>query len=83
MNEFQLTYFETKGGAHVPFVFDIAGCKIAFILNLEESMSSSAIKTIKSFRERFPGSFVYVLSRSPDVAKIFDGVYRVPLAGIV
>ena len=83
MNEFQLTYFETKGGAQVPFVFDIAGRKIAFILNLQESMSSSSIKTIKSFQERFPGSFVYVLSRSAEVAKVFHCVYRVPLAGIV
>ena len=83
MNEFQLMYLETKGGAHVPLVFDIAGRKIAFVLNLPESLSASAVESIKAFQDRFPESFVYVLSQSAEVAKIFHDVYRVPLAGVV
>ena len=82
MNQMNMSYFETKGGAHIPFVFQVGDQSIGFILNASESLTASTVKTIKSFQERFRLSTVFALSHSSQVSQVSERAWRIPLAAI-
>lgn len=83
MNQMTMSYFETKGGAYVPFVFHVGEEIIGFILNPSESITTSTVKTINALRDRFPAAKVFVISQTSQVAQIYEHAWRIPLAGIV
>ena len=83
MNQMDVSYFETKGGAIVPLVFKFRDQTIGFLFNAAESLTQSAIKSAKALLERVPDAHIYILSPGGEVQKVFDRVIRLPLFGVI
>lgn len=83
MNTMTLSHFETKGGALVPFVFQLKDKTIGFLFNNEETLTRSALKAAEALVHRFPEAHVFALSRSPSVVRATEFLTRIPLRGIV
>jgi predicted AAA+ superfamily ATPase len=83
MNEMELNYFETKGGAKVPFVFSIRENIYGFLLNESEALTQSTIKSAKALFDRSPKAQIYILSRGNFVRRVMDRVTQIPLLGVI
>jgi predicted AAA+ superfamily ATPase len=62
MNDMVMNYFETKGGAHVPFLFSFGSRRVAFMIHRGESLDRSTSRTLSSLRDRFPDITAYLVS---------------------
>ncbi len=83
MNQVDLTYFETKGGASVPLVFQIRDQTIGFLFNPAESMTQKTIKSAKALLERQPKAHVFIFSAGDRIQAIMDRVTLLPLLSVI
>ncbi len=83
MNEYTASYYESKGGAHVPLVFTIKGKKYGFLFNPGEKILAHHTKTSESLQNHHPGAVLFILSRAPTVLKLSEHLFQMPLLGIV
>ncbi len=81
-SEYLLTYYESKGGANVPFVFTVKNGKYGFVLNYAEGVGLSAVRTAESFCKKFSNSKVFILSPSRRPQRISKQILQIPLLGI-
>ena len=83
INQMELTYFETKGGAKVPFVFNILEKTYGFLLNESEALTQSTIKSAKALLDRSPEAHIYILYGGNSIHKVMDRVIQMPLMGVI
>ncbi len=84
IGDFDVKYYSTKGGAHVPLVFRFKNKIHGYILSESSEISSKSLSSAESFLKKHPHAHVTILVKNTThFEKLGKGILKAPLLAVI